>query len=106
MILQSEGLKEAQVNRAKADKESQVLVAQGEAEAKILQAQAEAQAIERVTESLKQAQTDPASYLLAVKYIETLKEMTSGKDNKTVYLPYEASSVLGSLAGIKDIFKQ
>ena len=106
MILQSEGLKESQVNRAKADKESQVLVAQGEAEAKILQAQAEAQAIERVTESLKQAQTDPASYLLAVKYIETLKEMTSGKDNKTVYLPYEASSVLGSLAGIKDIFKQ
>ena len=106
MILQSEGLKESQVNRAKADKESQVLVAQGEAEAKILQAHAEAQAIERVAESLKQAQTDPATYLLAVKYIETLKDMTSGKDNKTVYLPYEATSILGSLAGIKDIFKQ
>jgi hypothetical protein len=31
--------------------------------------------------------------------------MVSGKDNKTVYLPYEASSMLGSLGGIKDMFK-
>jgi hypothetical protein len=42
---------------------------------------------------------------LAIKYIDGLKEMVSGKDNKTVYLPYEASSMLGSLGGIKDMFK-
>jgi hypothetical protein len=42
---------------------------------------------------------------LAVKYIETLQEMTSGKDNKVVYLPYEATSVLGSIGGIKELFK-
>ncbi|HIU38970.1 MAG TPA: SPFH/Band 7/PHB domain protein, partial [Candidatus Limisoma intestinavium] len=48
--------------------------------------------------------TDPASYMLAVKYIETLNKMVSGKDNKTVYIPYEATGILGSIGSIKDIF--
>ena len=32
--------------------------------------------------------------------------MVSGKDNKTVYLPYEATSMLGSIGGIKDLFEK
>ena len=104
-ILYSEGEKEAQINQAKAQKESQILMAQGEAEAKILQAKAEAEAIEKLAEAIKGSSSDPASYQIALKYIETLKEMTSGKDNKTVYIPYEATSLLGSLGGIKDILK-
>lgn len=104
-ILYSEGEKEAQINQAKAQKESQILMAQGEAEAKILQAKAEAEAIEKLTEAIKGTSSDPASYQIALKYIETLKEMTSGKDNKTVYIPYEATSLLGSLGGIKEILK-
>ena len=106
MILQSEGQKESQVNRARADKESQILIAQGEAEAKILQAEAEAKAIERVADALRQTNSDPAAYQLAVKYIETLKEMATGNATKTVYLPYEATNVLGSLGPIKELFKQ
>ena len=86
-ILYSEGEKEAQINQAKAQKESQILMAQGEAEAKILQAKAEAEAIEKLAEAIKGTSSDPASYQIALKYIETLKEMTSGKDNKTVYIP-------------------
>ncbi|MCR8894593.1 FtsH protease regulator HflK [uncultured Bacteroides sp.] len=104
-ILYSEGEKEAQINQAKAQKESQILMAQGEAEAKILQAKAEAEAIEKIAEAIKGSSSDPASYQIALKYIETLKEMTSGKDNKTVYIPYEATSLLGSLGGIKEILK-
>lgn len=104
-ILYSEGEKEAQINQAKAQKESQILMAQGEAEAKILQAKAEAEAIEKLAEAIKGTSSDPASYQIALKYIETLKEMTSGKDNKTVYIPYEATSLLGSLGDIKDILK-
>ena len=42
--------------------------------------------------------------MLAMKYIETLREMTSGKDNKTVYVPYEASGVLSSIGSIKNLF--
>lgn len=103
-ILQSEGEKQSQINAASAEKESQILRAQGEAEAKVLQAKAEAEAISRVSESIKGTKTDPATYLLAVKYIETLKEMASGQDNKTVYMPYEASSVLSSIGGIKELF--
>ena len=79
-ILYSEGEKEAQINQAKAQKESQILMAQGEAEAKILQAKAEAEAIEKLAEAIKGTSSDPASYQIALKYIETLKEMTSGKD--------------------------
>ena len=60
---------------------------------------------EKLAEAIKGTSSDPASYQIALKYIETLKEMTSGKDNKTVYIPYEATSLLGSLGGIKDILK-
>ena len=103
-ILQSEGEKESQINKAMADKESQILIAEGEAKAKILQAEAEAAAIAKIAEAIRGSQSDPASYMLAIKYIDTLKEMVSGKDNKTVYLPYEATSMLGSIGGIKDLF--
>jgi regulator of protease activity HflC (stomatin/prohibitin superfamily) len=106
LILRSEGEKESQINRAEAAKQSQILRAEGEAQAKILQADAEAQAINRVTAAISQSQTDPATYLLAVKYIEALQTMTSGKDTKTVYMPYEASGILSSIGSIKDIFNK
>lgn len=105
-ILKSEGEKESQINRATADKESQILLAEGEARAKILQAEAEATAIAKISEAIQGTGSNPASYMLAVKYIETMKEMVSGKDNKTVYMPYEASSMLSSLGGIKDLFEK
>lgn len=105
-ILKSEGEKQSQINTASAEKESQILRAEGEAQAKILQAEAEAAAIEKISRAIAGTNSDPASYLLATKYIESLKEMTSGKDNKTVYLPYEATAVLGSMAGIKEMFEK
>lgn len=104
-ILESEGLKAAQINRAEAEKQTKILQAQGTAEAKILQANAESEAIRRIAEAVKESNMSPASYMLADKYIATLKEMVSGKDNKTVYLPYEASNLLGSIGTIKELFK-
>ena len=105
LILRSEGEKAKRINEAEAHKQSEVLRAEGEARAIILNAEAEADAIRRVAEAVKSGATDPASYILAMKYIETLKEMTSGKDNKTVYIPYEASSVLSSLGSIGRLFE-
>ena len=105
-ILKSEGEKQSQINTASAEKESQILRAEGEARAKILQAEAEAAAIEKITQAIAGTKSDPASYLLATKYIETLREMASGDKNKTVYLPYEATAVLGSMAGIKEMFEK
>lgn len=104
-ILKSEGEKAAEINAAEAEKQARILKAQGQAEAQILQAEAEAKAIAQVSAAVAAKGSDPVQYLLAIKYIEGLKEMVSGKDNKTVYLPYEASSMLSSLGGIKEIFK-
>jgi regulator of protease activity HflC (stomatin/prohibitin superfamily) len=104
-ILKSEGEKAAEINAAEAEKQARILKAQGQAEAQILQAEAEAKAIAQVSAAVAAKGSDPVQYLLAIKYIDGLKEMVSGKDNKTVYLPYEASSMLGSLGGIKDMFK-
>lgn len=106
LILRSEGEKQSQINQAEAEKQSQILKAEGESRAKVLQAEAEAEAIRRVAEAIKESKTDPATYMLAMKYIETLTEMTSGKDGKTVYIPYEATGVLGSIGSIKEIFNK
>ena len=104
-ILKSEGEKESRINAAEAVKQSEILRAEGESRAKVLQAEAEAKAIERIAQAISSTKTDPATYLLAVKYIETLNQMVSGKDNKTIYIPYEASGVLSSIGSIKEMFK-
>lgn len=103
-ILNSEGEKQAEINAAEAEKQANILKAEGEAKAKVLQAEAEATAIRNIAEAVADRGADPVNYLLAVKYIETLKEVAGGQENKTVYLPYEASNLLGSLGGIKDMF--
>ena len=103
-ILNSEGEKQAEINAAEAEKQANILKAEGEARAKVLQAEAEAAAIRNIAEAVSDRGADPVNYLLAVKYIETLKEVAGGQENKTVYLPYEASNLLGSLGGIKDMF--
>jgi len=103
-ILKSEGEKESRINRAEGEKESTILIATGDARARVLNAEAQATAISQIANAVKGTGSNPAEYTLAVKYIETLKEMVSGKDNKTVYMPYEASSLLGSIGGIKDLF--
>ena len=104
LILRSEGEKASKINQAEARKQSEILRAEGEAKAIILNAQAEADAIRQVAQAVESTKTDPATYILAMKYIDTLREMTSGKDCKTVYMPYEASSVLSSIGSIKSLF--
>lgn len=104
-VLVAEGQKEAQITRAEGEKRSTILVAEGQAEARLKVADAEAQSIKKITETIKESKGDPATYLLAVKYIEALKEMVSGKDNKVIYVPYEASGILGSIGLIKEMFQ-
>ena len=103
-ILASEGEKTALVNRAEAVKQQAILHAEGEAEARIRKAEAEAKAIELITEAVGKS-TNPANYLLAQKYIQMMQELAQGDKTKTVYLPYEATNLLGSIGGIKDLFK-
>ena len=104
-ILQSEGEKQAKINRAEAEKQQAILLAEGEAQARIRKAEAEAQAIDCITEAVGKS-SNPANYLLAQNYIKMMQELASGDKAKTVFLPYEASNLMGSLGGIKELFKQ
>ncbi|MBQ7057045.1 MAG: SPFH/Band 7/PHB domain protein [Bacteroidaceae bacterium] len=103
-ILQSEGEKAAVINTAEAEKQKAILEAEGQAEARIRRAEAEAIAIQKITEAVGEC-TNPANYLLAQKYIQMLQNVAEGTENKTVFLPYEASNLLGSLGGIKELFQ-
>lgn len=103
-ILESEGEKASRINQADAEKQTKILKAEGEAQAKIAIAQAEAEAIRRVAEAIGKTDISPANYMIAEKYIAALKEMVTGKDTKTVYMPYDASAALGSIGSIKDLF--
>ena len=103
-ILQSEGEKTSTINRAEAAKQQEILRAEGEAQARIRRAEAEAIAIEKITEAVGKS-TNPANYLLAQKYIQMLEALAQGDKTKTVYLPYEATNLMGSIGGIKDLFK-
>ena len=104
-ILEAEGTKEAEINHAEGEKRSRVLIAEGQAEARKLVADAEAEAIRKITGAVEAGKGDPTTYLLAVRYIDTLKEMVSGQDNKVVYMPYEATGVLSSIGSIKEMLE-
>ena len=104
-ILKSEGEKTSTINRAEAAKQQEILHAEGEAQARIRKAEAEAIAIEKITEAVGKS-TNPANYLLAQKYIQMMQQLAEGDKTKTVFLPFEATNMLGSLGGIKELFKE
>ena len=104
VVLRSEGEKTSMINRAEASKQQAIIKAEGEAQARIRKAEAEAIAIKQITEAVGDT-SNPANYLLAQKYIAMLQELATGDKTKTVYLPYEATNLLGSIGGIKDLFK-
>lgn len=102
-ILEAEGKKGAAILQAEGVKEAQVLRAQGEAEARLKIADAESQAIKMIQDSVPGG--DPLPYLIAMEYMKVLPEMTKGKDDKLIILPYEATSLIGSVATIKKLFE-
>jgi regulator of protease activity HflC (stomatin/prohibitin superfamily) len=102
-ILQSEGRKESQINTAEGEKQSNILRAEGEAQARIKLAEAEATAIKLIAQTIEAAKGDPVQYLIAMRYMEAWKEAIAGKDAKVIMMPYEATGVLSSLGGIKEM---
>lgn len=102
-ILDAEGVKHSQVLRAQGQAESSILEAEGQAQARLKVAAAEAKAFEMLQAAMPN--TDPAQYLIAMKYMQALPEMMSGKDNKLIVVPYETSALMGSLTSMKELFK-
>lgn len=103
-VLKAEGDKLSQINRAEGDKQSAILRADGDAQARIINANAEGKAIEIVIGAIND-KGKPDQYLIAMKYLETLKGIAAGENNKIVYMPYEATGILSSVDGIKEMFK-
>ncbi len=104
-ILKAEGEKEAAINMAEGEKQAAILRADGVAQARILEADGEKEAIRKIIEAL-QGNGQPDKYLIAMKYLESLETITSGKDNKVIYMPYEATGILSSIDGIKQMLSK
>ena len=102
-ILRAEGQKQSQIVSAEGQKESAILAADGQAQARLRVATAEAQAIEVVTKSIGAA-GNPAQYLIAQRYLESLTQIASGAQ-KIVFLPFEAAGVMGSIGSMKELFE-
>lgn len=103
-ILEAEGIKESQVRKAEGEAQSAILRAEAEANARLKVTEAEAKAIEMIKKAVPQG--DPMPYMIAMQYIKALPELTKGKDNKLIVVPYEATSIMGSLATIKKMFEE
>ena len=102
-ILKAEGQKEAAINQAEGEKQAAILKAEGIAQARVIEADAEKEAIHRIIGALAD-KGQPDKYLIAMKYLETLTSITAGENNKVVYMPYEATGILSSVDGIKQMF--
>ena len=102
-IRKAEGEKEAAIRSAEGAKQAEILRAEGIAQARVIEADAEKEAIERIIKALA-SKGQPDKYLIAMKYLETLSAITSGENNKVVYMPYEATGILSSVDGIKQMF--
>lgn len=103
-ILRAEGARDAEVARAQGDKQAKILDAQGVAEARLTLAKAESESIGVLTQSA--GSPDLAlNYLVALKYIEAFTKISQGPAN-TVFLPYESSSILSSVGGIKELLSK
>lgn len=102
-ILEAEGKKRAAILEAEGVRESDVLRAVGQAEARLTIAQSEAEAIERIARALPEENV--AHYVVAMEYIKMLPHMAQGKNDKMIILPYEATSLMGSVAAVKKLFE-
>lgn len=104
-ILQADGEREYQIRVAEGEKQAKIARADGEAQAKLLVAEAERKSIQLIAESVKGSGTDPAQYLIALKYVTAFQEVTKQGD-KTVVVPYESSALLGSVKTLANIFQK
>lgn len=102
-VLEAEGLKQKQILESEGEKISKLNVAEAERQAILMKAEAEAKAIE-LNRAAFANDKDFGKYMIAIKYVEALSQMTSGKDNKVIYMPYEATGIISSLSGMKELF--
>jgi regulator of protease activity HflC (stomatin/prohibitin superfamily) len=112
VILEAEGQRQSAILKAEGQKQSQILEAEGrreaafrDAEARERSAEAEAKATEVVSQAIERGDVASINYFVAQKYIEAFGKFAASPNQKVLILPMEATSVLGSLAGVGEIAK-
>ena len=101
-ILESEGLRQARILAAEGEAEAVRRVADAERYKREVEGAGQANAITIVFNAIREAQPDDK--LIAIQYLDSLKSIANGTATK-VFLPYEASGILGALGGIQEIFR-
>ena len=109
-ILQAEGERQAQILRAEGQKQAEILAAEGrreaafrDAEAREREAEAEAKATTMVSEAIARGDVQAINYFVAQRYVDALAQFATSPNQKTFFLPMEATGVIGAIGGIADI---
>ena len=112
-ILDAEGHRQAEILKAEGEKQSVILDAEGrreaayrDAEAREREAEAEAKAIAMVSEAVSHGDPMAVNYFVAQRYMDTLTAFAQSDNQKTLFLPLEAASVIGSIGGIAEIARE
>ncbi len=112
-ILEAEGRRQAEILKAEGLKQAKILEAEGrkeaafrDAEAREREAEAEARATQMVSDAIASGDTQAINYFVANNYVDALKALGTAPNQKLMLLPMEATSILGSLAGISEIAKE
>jgi regulator of protease activity HflC (stomatin/prohibitin superfamily) len=111
-ILEAEGARQAEILRAEGDKLGTILEADGrkeaafrDAEARERSAEAEAKATTMVSEAIAKGNVNALNYFVAQKYVEAITKIGSAPNSKMVFMPLEASSLIGAIGGIAELTK-
>lgn len=109
-VLVAEGDRQAQVLRAEGEKQAQILAAEGrreaafrDAEAREREAEAEAKATTMVSEAIARGDVNAVNYFVAQRYVDALGKFAASPNQKTFFLPLEATSLIGAVGGIAEI---
>lgn len=112
-ILTAEGERQAAILEAEGTKQAQILAAEGrreaayrDAEAREREAEAEARATAMVSEAIASGNVQAINYFVANNYVDALKALAAAPNQKVMLMPLEASSVIGSVAGIGEIARE
>ena len=109
-ILTAEGDKQSAILKAEGQKQAQILEAEGrreaafrDAEAREREAEAEAKATAMVSEAIARGDVNAVNYFLGQAYVEAFAKLAESDQQRTVIIPAEFSSLIGTLEGIKGL---
>lgn len=112
-ILEAEGQRQASILRAEGEKQAAILIAEGrreaafrDAEARERAAGAEAKATSLVSAAIATGDVKALNYFVAQQYVGALKAVASAPNQKILFMPLEASSVIGAIGGIAEIARE